>query len=100
MLDAVHVARAVVVARDGLEALADTHDDHEEDESQAIGNAVSAYSEITAIGHQSIIHEDSNDTARELHGKRRDTDAHDVLDNVARRYQETQFQVQLIQFMK
>ncbi len=51
MLDAVHVARTVVIARDGLETLADAHDDHEEDETQPVSDTVSTHGEVTAIFH-------------------------------------------------
>ena len=80
-LDAVHIACSVVIARDGLEALADADDDHEEDESQTVGDAVGAHGKVTAILHQGIVHEDGDHTARNLHGERRDADADDILDD-------------------
>ena len=69
LLDAVQIACAVVIAGNGLKTLTDTHDDHEEDESQAIGDAIGTHRKVAAVGHQGVVHEDGNHTARELHGE-------------------------------
>ena len=68
-VDSVGLLSSEVVACYGLHALADAHDGHDEEEGDAVDNAVGCYGYVASVFGQSLIDEDDDEAGAELHAE-------------------------------
>ena len=79
LVHAVGQLGAEVEAGDGLHALTDAQHDHDEEERDAVDDAVGRNRHVAAVTGQTLVDEDDHEAGAELHGEGRHADAEDAL---------------------
>ena len=74
--------RAIVVAGDGLHALADTEDEHHHEAAEGVHNAVSSYSQIAAVAQQLAIQHGYDKRSTHIHQEGTHANERDIFENI------------------
>ena len=82
MLESVGVSRAVIVAGDGLHALADADDEHDHKAAEGVHNAVSPNRQIAAVAQQLAIQHGYDKRSAHIHQEGTHANERDVFENI------------------
>ena len=72
---------AVVVTGNGLHPLIEAHDNHDEQEDDAVHDAVSADGHVASVCFQAAVNQDDDQAGAEVHQERRQADVEDAFDD-------------------